>query len=727
MFKQNSKKLSAPGQSIIRWFLICFVCFSLIFLIVLIPLISYCRNVFTELEINKSTQQMNFGISQLENTVASISSASQSLTNDTRFIPFHYLEPDYSSITVSVQKQMKDYLNGLFFPLTLVSDCALQFSADMVITPDTVISGNKPGYYPYRFCVDDLTYEEWTVLLQENKSGFLAAHTITTSNKTYNALIYSIPWTKGSYLYACMDISALKQALITKSDLDSYYLTISNTAGSCLYTDLSGTHSDYYSVTQKTSVGNLVVTIHIPKSALTARMSPLYCFLGLYIGLCVLVMLVTVVLGSHFSSKPLLKIIHIMEAHNTQLPAPDEQQQKKRIPSLHYGFHYIQDRVNLYVHDINEYRNTIYTQTKVLQSRFMEKALNGALVNAKDKELFLSYFPNFPKSYCLVQLGLLNEQSAEDSTPYPNALHLIQSFIQCELPNTYQQQMNDSELLLVIAEEDFEQYSCVLNHLIANINREEPSYFAWGIASEFYQHIESMPIAYWHLQDANGSISSSCPSQLCMASDYQDISKPKFQMADILTMYTAITYGNKELALQNMQKYSGSLHANSRSVFEMIRSVLLCITQEYPAQLFDVDIPLYHSECDMYTLTENTINKFCDAIHEKNQTGMDSFAQKLKDYIDVHFKEYDLCLTVLEEQFKCSTSKIQKSFKKAMGITVTDYIEKNRMNLANTLLYSTKKNIAEIAQECGFANANSFNKAYKRIYGCSPTSVKHKL
>lgn len=62
-----------------------------------------------------------------------------------------------------------------------------------------------------------------------------------------------------------------------------------------------------------------------------------------------------------------------------------------------------------------------------------------------------------------------------------------------------------------------------------------------------------------------------------------------------------------------------------------------------------------------------------------------------------------------------------------MGITVTDYIEKNRMNLANTLLYSTKKNIAEIAQECGFANANSFNKAYKRIYGCSPTSVKHKL
>ena len=109
LFSIYFKKRSAPEQSITRWFLVCFTCVSIIFSIALIPLISYCRNVFTELEIKKSTQQMDFGISQLENTVTSIASASQSLTNATQFISFHYLEPDYSSISISVRNQLKNY------------------------------------------------------------------------------------------------------------------------------------------------------------------------------------------------------------------------------------------------------------------------------------------------------------------------------------------------------------------------------------------------------------------------------------------------------------------------------------------------------------------------------------------------------------------------------------------------------------------------------------------
>ena len=71
-----SKYVSAPPlsqkRSIARWFLLCFLCFSLVFLIALLPLISYCRNVFIELEIKKSTQQMTFGVSQIENTVTGI-------------------------------------------------------------------------------------------------------------------------------------------------------------------------------------------------------------------------------------------------------------------------------------------------------------------------------------------------------------------------------------------------------------------------------------------------------------------------------------------------------------------------------------------------------------------------------------------------------------------------------------------------------------------------------
>ena len=43
------------------------------------------------------------------------------------------------------------------------------------------------------------------------------------------------------------------------------------------------------------------------------------------------------------------------------------------------------------------------------------------------------------------------------------------------------------------------------------------------------------------------------------------------------------------------------------------------------------------------------------------------------------------------------------------------------MNLANELLAQNQKTINEIALECGFTNANTFYKAYKRMYGHAPT------
>ncbi|MBQ8813438.1 MAG: helix-turn-helix transcriptional regulator [Lachnospiraceae bacterium] len=734
MFKFNLKSFSSPGKSIVRWFLICFVCFSLIFFIALLPLISYCRNVFTELEIKKGTQQMDFGITQIENTITGIASASESLRNDVRFIAFRHLERDYSSISVSVRTQMAEYLSGLTFPLTLVSDCALQFAEYVAVTPSMAIFEEKVGYYPNRFCVADLTYQEWKTLLAENRSGFLPVHQVTSLGKTYDALIYSIPWTsnsytEASYFYVCMNISDIRKSLIAEADLDSYYLTIENNKGVCLYTDLNDTSSDYYSVTQNTSMGGLVITVHIPHSALTERMSPLYYFLALYLVLCVLAIMIMIYIGSHLSSRPLLKIVDMLEnsdeqpsSHTTSLL-----QKADAIPKaparLQYGFHYIQNKVKTYESNLIAYRSTIDTQAKVLQARFLEKALHGSLATDKDYELFFSYFPNFPESFCLVLFGLM-EKPEEDGNLYPDVLSLIQIYLQNALPNIYLQQLDNSQLLLIIDEEEFGDSSRILNHLVDNINREEPSYHAWGITSKFYCHPKSIPSAYWQVQDLYSWISLESLSQLCTVSDYQNSRGPSFQMADALSLHTAITYGNEEVALLKLQSYSDSLNAGNRSIFEMLRAILLCIKQEYATQLIDVDVPSYHSHLNLYGVLEKTICAFCGKFQEAKRADADPFTQQVKDYIDLHYTEYDMCLTKLAEHFRCSSSKIQKTFSKELDTSVSAYIEKKRMELANELLCRGEDTVIEVANKCGFVNESTFYKAYRRVFGHTPKSVK---
>lgn len=67
--------------------------------------------------------------------------------------------------------------------------------------------------------------------------------------------------------------------------------------------------------------------------------------------------------------------------------------------SIKYGFHYIQNRFEQAENRLEQYHNTIHTQHKVLQARFLEKALNNQLSTAKDKEMFHTYFPDFPENF----------------------------------------------------------------------------------------------------------------------------------------------------------------------------------------------------------------------------------------------------------------------------------------------------------------------------------------
>lgn len=710
-----------PKRAIVRWFLRFFVCFFIISILVLVPLTMYCRDVFAELEIKKGTQQMGFGISQIENTVNAIGSAGQALHDDPRFIPVHYIEPDYTSITVSVRAQMRDYLNALFFPLDLVTDSALMFSQNMVITPSNILFNEKPGYYPVLFKVGDLSYAEWEELLQNNKAGFLPVQRITSGGKSYDAIIYSMPWTDEAYLYACMSITDVKKALIASSDLDSYYLTITDTKGNLIYTDLDESLADYHSVTENTSVGNLSITVHIPYNALTGRMKPLYTFLGIYLTVCTLIMMVTACFLSHFSSTPILRIIDGIEPEKTMVESKKEVQAKRQ---LHYGFQYIQNRINTYETNLTEYRNTIDTQKKVLQARFFEKALQGSLSTGDDYELFFSYFPDFPDSYCLVTIGIL-ENPAENGNIYQNVLSMLQIYLQNAFSGVYLQQLNASEILLVMDSEVFDDQVETINYLLNNVNLQEPCYHAWGIASKFYDHPKYIPVAYWSIQDVYSKISVESLSELCTISEHVDTKKAVFQMADAQTIYTVITCGNRNAALTKLENYADRLKTRNRSIFEMFRAILLNIKQEYAAELMDLEVPSYRSGLDMYEALKTTVVSFCDVLQKnRDTTQVDPFAQEVKAYIDLHFTEDGLCHDTLAEHFNCSSSKIRKAFSQEMEISISAYIEKKRMELANELLIKGEDTVVEIARKCGFTSHNTFHKAYRRVFGHTPRSMK---
>ena len=71
-----------------------------------------------------------------------------------------------------------------------------------------------------------------------------------------------------------------------------------------------------------------------------------------------------------------------------------------------------------------------------------------------------------------------------------------------------------------------------------------------------------------------------------------------------------------------------------------------------------------------------------------------------------------------------STFYFCKMFKKATGLTFTDYLSRVRVEKAKTLLLNPHLRISEIAYDVGFQSLTHFNRMFRKIVGQSPTAYR---
>lgn len=94
---------------------------------------------------------------------------------------------------------------------------------------------------------------------------------------------------------------------------------------------------------------------------------------------------------------------------------------------------------------------------------------------------------------------------------------------------------------------------------------------------------------------------------------------------------------------------------------------------------------------------------------------------RAKQFIDEHQAE-SLSLDRMAKTFKVSTFYFCKIFKKATGLTFTEYLTQARIERAKNLLLNPEIRVNEIAYSCGFASLNHFNRVFKRMVGKAPTA-----
>ncbi len=92
-------------------------------------------------------------------------------------------------------------------------------------------------------------------------------------------------------------------------------------------------------------------------------------------------------------------------------------------------------------------------------------------------------------------------------------------------------------------------------------------------------------------------------------------------------------------------------------------------------------------------------------------------------YIDANFAS-DISVVSICEKFGYSEGYFCRKFKKATGLTATNYIRTCRLEAAKRLLEKTNESVKKIALSCGFPVPSYFINCFRNTYGVSPARYR---
>lgn len=197
----------------------------------------------------------------------------------------------------------------------------------------------------------------------------------------------------------------------------------------------------------------------------------------------------------------------------------------------------------------------------------------------------------------------------------------------------------------------------------------------------------------------------------------------QFRVGNTEVLFDAI---NSKVATYDLNNHTGRKQVRN-FLFEFITTIIndamhqgldMDQLENHTAMLVNVfqnpDLQACISE--VQTLTTNLINKL-KLKHSSNTNHLVSLA---KEFIGKNLQDKNLDMDMVSNNIGLSRFYFCKLFHQVEGISFTNYLKQERINLAKKLLVTTNLKVFEISDACGFSNAKYFSSVFKQVVGKKP-------
>lgn len=156
-----------------------------------------------------------------------------------------------------------------------------------------------------------------------------------------------------------------------------------------------------------------------------------------------------------------------------------------------------------------------------------------------------------------------------------------------------------------------------------------------------------------------------------------------------------------------------------------IRNTLLKARFSLPADAESENLRILDERFNEYLsfkLCEDLALSLCELFQNEHQE--QSLVSTIEQYIKNNYRDPSLGLNKISDEFQISESYFSHMFKEKSGVNFSVYLEALRMREAARLIQNTNINLSELYIEVGYNNPATFRRAFKKIYGVTPSAMR---
>jgi AraC-like DNA-binding protein len=134
----------------------------------------------------------------------------------------------------------------------------------------------------------------------------------------------------------------------------------------------------------------------------------------------------------------------------------------------------------------------------------------------------------------------------------------------------------------------------------------------------------------------------------------------------------------------------------------------------------------YQSIVQLLTIFAQHLSALSNQLVVQEESREAPSISRARAYIVEHHAD-EMSLTQVASAVNMSAFYFCKSFRKATGLTFTDYVARVRVEKVKNLLLNPNKRVSEAAYEAGFQSLSQFNRVFRRVAGEAPSVYRDKL